>query len=184
MAQDYAKKKPAQQSRRKPKVSARKPAPTSNAPWKPFTAGTAFGVFLSFLVWLGINDQPPAEEISTPGKATTAKSERTPSAEPSFEFWNLAEEDIQFPREDPEFEVSEAGNFLLQVGSFKRMEDADRQRAQLILLGMEPRISESNGDNGHWYRVQIGPFETKSRLQQVRALLAEQNIDTLLLKRR
>lgn len=184
MARDYAKKKPAKRTKRKQPVAASKPAATGSAPWAAFAAGTGFGLFLAFLVWLGVQDNDTSNSIVTDTPAETAAAERTPTAEPSFEFWNLAEQDMEFPREDPEFTVSESQNFLLQAGSFKKMEDADRQRAQLILLGMEPTISESNGDNGHWYRVRVGPFETKSKLQQARALLAEQNIDTLLLKLR
>ena len=73
--------------------------------------------------------------------------------------------------------------YLLQAGSFKQMEDADRRRAELLLLGLDPKIEETNGDNGHWYRVYVGPFESRSRLAKARSLTAAQNIDTLLLKR-
>ena len=73
--------------------------------------------------------------------------------------------------------------FLLQAGSFKQKEDADRRRAQLLLLGLEPTIEETNGDNGRWYRVYLGPFQTKSRMSKARSLTAAQDIDTLMLRR-
>jgi cell division protein FtsN len=73
--------------------------------------------------------------------------------------------------------------YLLQAGSFRQLEDADRRRAELLLLGLEPRIEETSGDNGRWFRVYVGPFESRSKLARARSLAAAQRIDTLLLKR-
>ena len=73
--------------------------------------------------------------------------------------------------------------YLLQAGSFRQQEDADRRRAELLLLGLEPTIRESTGDNGRWFRVYLGPFETRSKMSRARSLAAAQNIDTLVLKR-
>ena len=71
----------------------------------------------------------------------------------------------------------------LQAGSFRQREDADRRRAELLLLGLEPRVEESKGDNGRWFRVYLGPFESRSKMSKARSLTAAQNIDTLVLKR-
>ena len=62
--------------------------------------------------------------------------------------------------------------------------DADRRRAEMLLLGLEPRIEETNGSNGRWYRILVGPFETRSQLAKARSLTAQQGIDTLLLKQK
>ncbi len=59
-----------------------------------------------------------------------------------------------------------------------------RRRAQLLLLGLEPSIEESTSDSGRWFRVVIGPFATRAQMNRVRGLTAQQNIDTLQLKRR
>jgi cell division protein FtsN len=73
--------------------------------------------------------------------------------------------------------------YLLQTGSFRQRDDADRRRAELLLLGLTPTVEESTGDNGRWYRVYVGPFEAHSQMTKARSLTANQNIDTLLLKR-
>ncbi|MBT6126956.1 MAG: sporulation protein, partial [Halieaceae bacterium] len=73
--------------------------------------------------------------------------------------------------------------YLLQAGSFRQREDADRRRAELLLLGLEPSIEESTGENGRWFRVYLGPFGERSNMSKARSLTAGQNIDTLLLKR-
>ena len=79
--------------------------------------------------------------------------------------------------------TSSTETYVLQAGSFKQKDDADRRRAELLLLGLTPNIEEANGDNGHWYRVYLGPFASRSAMAKARGLTAAQNIDTLLLKR-
>jgi cell division protein FtsN len=71
----------------------------------------------------------------------------------------------------------------LQAGSFRQREDADRRRAELLLLGLEPRVEEATGDNGRWYRVYLGPYDSRAKMARARSLTAGQDIDTLLLKR-
>ena len=73
--------------------------------------------------------------------------------------------------------------YLLQAGSFRQLEDADRRRAELLLLGLQPEIEETSGDNGRWFRVYLGPFDSRSTMSRARSLTAGQDIDTLVLKR-
>jgi len=73
--------------------------------------------------------------------------------------------------------------YVLQAGSFKLQEDADRRRGELALLGLEATIERTTGDNGVWYRVYLGPFDSRSKMAQARSITAQQSIDTLLLRR-
>ena len=61
--------------------------------------------------------------------------------------------------------------------------DADRRRGELALLGLESSIEQMNTDTGSWHRVYIGPFDSRSAMAKARALTAQSDIDTLLLKR-
>ena len=74
-------------------------------------------------------------------------------------------------------------DYLLQVGSFRQEEDADRRRGELALLGLEAAVELTNGDNGRWYRVYMGPFANRSEIARARSMAAQANMDTLLLKR-
>jgi len=110
---------------------------------------------------------------------------------PRFDFYTLLPEqtiDLDVAPNEPVVAADNSppplsGFYLLQAGSFKQREDADRRRAQLLLLGLEPKIEETNGNNGRWYRVYLGPFASRAKLNKARSLTAAQNIDTLLLKR-
>jgi cell division protein FtsN len=72
---------------------------------------------------------------------------------------------------------------MLQAGSFRQKDDAERRRAELLLLGLEPKIEETSSDNGRWFRVFLGPFESQESMSRARGLTANQDIDTLVLKR-
>lgn len=194
MARDFAKGgsargKPARGgSRRKPAARSAGKGGAAGG-WKWYSAGVLTGIFLSFLVYLGT--LPP----SLPGGGTgepegQAIAESAPP-KPRFDFYKmLPDQSIQVEVEpEPATEVARPGSeppaerFLLQAGSFRQQEDADARRAQLLLLGLDPRIEEANGDNGRWYRVYLGPFDSKSTMARARSLTAAQGIDTLLLKR-
>ena len=78
---------------------------------------------------------------------------------------------------------SEYTQYVLQAGSFRAIADADRRRGELALLGLESSIEQMKTDTGSWHRVYIGPFDSRSAMAKARALTAQSDIDTLLLKR-
>lgn len=196
MARDYA-----SSSRSKPRnkrsPAARKPSASrrSNSPqapvrvWRWYGSGVATGVFLSLLLYL-VTLPPTIEEGSQTVAETAASKEREAPPKPRFDFYTMLPEqsidvdvepaDIAQPRAS-----SNASNeiYILQAGSFRQRQDADRRRAELLLLGLEPKIEESRTDNGRWFRVFIGPYDSRAQMAKARSLTAGQNIDTLLLKR-
>ncbi len=189
MARDYAKKggsggrRPAARKKAEPNTGAQA-RPGSALRW--YGAGVLTGLFLSFLLYLGTLPPTGAPQAQPPAGNETA-AEAPPK--PRFDFYTLLpeqsiEEDVA-PREQaqPRTASQPQEYYLLQAGSFRQREDADRRRAELLLLGLEPRIEESNGDNGRWFRVYLGPFESRSKMSRARSLTAGQNIDTLVLKR-
>jgi cell division protein FtsN len=189
MARDYAKqRKPL--TRRAKKTTTRKPAhgasPTGHG-WQLYLAGLFSGVFLSFLLYLG--SLPPS--VGTASQTDQAKADTTETTppKPRFDFYTLLpEQTMEVEAQRVETAAAHSGKptefFLLQAGAFKQREDAESRRAQLLLLNLEPTIEETNGDHGRWYRVTLGPFQSRSKLNKARSLTAAQNIDTLLLKRR
>lgn len=156
------------------------------APWRWYGAGVLTGVFLSLLLYLGALPPatPPAAELEPAGKAEDAAPSR-----PRFDFYTVLPEQTIDVEVEPATvsqprESAEPATWLLQAGSFRQREDADRRRAELLLLGLEPRVEESpDNGTGRWFRVYLGPFDSRSEVSRVRGLTAGQDIDTLLLKR-
>jgi cell division septation protein DedD len=175
-----------------PRRAQNRPAGSQGNPagpaWRAYFAGVLTGGVLSFLVYL--TTLPP--EHAGPAETAAPEVAATPP-KPRFDFYKLLPEqtievDVDVDAAPAEVAQPRAATapgelYLLQAGSFRQREDADRRRAELLLLGLEPRVEETTGDNGRWFRVYLGPFEARSQVARARSLTAAQDIDTLLLKR-
>ncbi len=82
----------------------------------------------------------------------------------------------------PPAETVEA--LFLQVGSFRSAQEADRRRAQIILLGLEAKVESVQANGDTWYRVQSGPFTSRDKLSKARNQLSSEGIESLLLKQK
>jgi len=77
----------------------------------------------------------------------------------------------------------EADRYLLQIGSFRRAADADRQKANLALLGIEARIERVSINNKDtWHRVRSGPYVGLKKLNSIRGRLKASNINSIVIK--
>jgi cell division protein FtsN len=192
MAQDFAKKRGDSKTTSKTSTRKRKtPNQQKSAPprvWRWYGWGVITGIFLCFFLYLITLPADPGASTEIPvANATVAPAKEDPP-KPRFDFYTLLPEQTIDVEVDPgEIAKSRASKqtelYLLQAGSFKQANDADHRRAELLLLGLEPKVEETNGSNGHWFRVYVGPFESRSQLAKARSLTAAQNIDTLLIKR-
>ena len=65
---------------------------------------------------------------------------------------------------------------ILQVGSFQSISEADSLKAQLAFLGLEATIKSAVVNDDTWHRVQVGPFDSQTRLSRAKNLLIENRI--------
>lgn len=199
MPQDFAKRKQSSNSKKPPvrrKAQAQRhtgePQPRGKS-FRMFMTGMFTGVFLSFLFYLY---KLPA--LVEPGQELAMAPEPEAAVEipkPRFEFYTMlpkqtmgVEEEVEAV--EPAADVSKPPTpsaapqpYFLQAGSFRQKDDAERRRAELLLLGLEPKIEESSTDNGLWFRVSLGPFESHDAVARARGLLANQSIESVLMKR-
>lgn len=170
-------------------ATASRKSDTGTPAWVVFCAGAICGGFLTFLVFLSTVESGSGKtEVASkkPEKPVPASKPRT---ETQFDFFTLLpEREVIVPEEQqPQEETAtnqQQFHFILQAGSFKSNADADRRRAELLLLGLEAKIEavEANGDT--WHRVYVGPFTSRSKLSKARTTLISEGIETLLLKRK
>jgi cell division protein FtsN len=74
-------------------------------------------------------------------------------------------------------------SYFLQIGSFQVAAEADNMKARLALLGLEAVIQTADiPDKGVWHRVRIGPFANIEEMNRSRALLAQNDIPSSLVK--
>ena len=77
-----------------------------------------------------------------------------------------------------------SSQFFLQAGSFRRKDDANNLRAQLILLGQNVQVESGTVRDETWYRVMVGPFASREQLGQAQKSLAASGYSNLLLQQR
>ncbi|MDT8310498.1 MAG: SPOR domain-containing protein [Methylophaga sp.] len=175
-----------------------------SVPWGPMLLSFTVGAFVMFLVHL--KDNVPAD-----GTPKTSQQQKKPAGiEPTFDFYTLlpeseevvtrpqaeqqaivtappeesAEPKTSIPAETTENAKTEATeSYMIQVGSFKKLSDADAYRAKLAFLGVESKVQTVTiDDKDTWHRVQIGPIAGRAQADAMQKQLRENAIDSLLLR--
>ncbi|CAB0151430.1 Cell division protein FtsN [Pseudidiomarina piscicola] len=102
---------------------------------------------------------PPAPQQATDTPDQSAEVVAEPMPEKPQERWQYIEEleNLEVEVDVPERELGPPK--LMQCGSFRKQADAERLRAAIALQGLESKVYPSN--NNTWYRVVLGPYETK-----------------------
>jgi cell division protein FtsN len=72
----------------------------------------------------------------------------------------------------------ETTRYLLQAGAFRTPDDADAMRARLTLLGLDARVFPIEQSGTTLYRVRVGPYGQIEEINRVRKELAENGIDS------
>ncbi len=73
--------------------------------------------------------------------------------------------------------------YLLQAGSFQAAEDAEAMRANLLLLGLTTYQKSAEIKGKQWYRVFVGPFTNRSKMNKAHDVLVSHNISPILTKK-
>ncbi|WP_316367536.1 SPOR domain-containing protein [Candidatus Thiodiazotropha sp. CDECU1] len=164
--------------------------------------GIVIGAFLTGLAWLRLG--PGLSSNTVPGvpkpRPDAIKQEQSNAPKPTFEFYTILPEmevvipdeeivtpegvsDRKIPKEAATPSKRESGSYILQMGSFRKHQDADRRKAKLALIGIEAEIQKVSINNRDTYhRVRSGPYRSQSRLNAVRRLAKDNNINSLVIK--
>lgn len=70
--------------------------------------------------------------------------------------------------------VKPQGQYLIQVGSFRALTEAQRMKAKLLSKGFTADIVAVNQQSMYWYRVMLGPFLSLTQAQQAQLAVARQ----------
>ncbi|WP_148861697.1 SPOR domain-containing protein [Marinobacter fonticola] len=205
MSRDYAKKpnsrRQAATSRTNAKAKPRAAARPKTAP-KRQSGGLSLrwilslalvGGFIGFIAYL--NSMPTSENRQTattkpaPSKPLKpAPAEKPKEQQQSFQFYDMLPESEVVPPKVEEYDPGPAPEerqfrYLVQTGSFKGQTDAERQRAQIAFQGLRANIEKITLDSGTiWYRVNVGPFDSRSKMNSALDKLVSINIQPLVRK--
>ncbi|MND80872.1 cell division protein FtsN [compost metagenome] len=118
--------------------------------------------------------QPPAQKPVSPAEAAKIDAARAQAA-------------LNGETPPPPPVVAKApitNQFFLQAGSFRKRDDADKVRAQIILLGQNVQVESGTVREETWYRVLVGPYANREQLASAQKQLAGSGFSNLLLQQR
>ena len=127
-------------------------------------------------------EEPPPQPASATESAGEERADRYDFYEmlPNFEVV-VPEKEVALPPDAAE-PPEKKGAYVLQAGSYRKFEDADRVRAQRALQGIESNVQRVAIDADTWHRVRIGPITDPVELERVRTRLKEAEVDFLVVR--
>jgi hypothetical protein len=182
--------------------SRRSTAPGGIPAWFWLLGGILIGLAIAgFLMFQGYFPQITRHTPPLDGKATTPVGEALLNdtadttgkpEKPRFDFFTvLPEMEVVVPEQELSRKAEPTGgavpgkaldSYVLQAGSFRSAADAEEMKARLALLGSIATIHTVTVNDETWHRVRIGPFEGARKADEMRRLLDDNSIDTLVLK--
>jgi len=168
--------------------------------WIYMFVGLAIGLTVAYAVYVNDRRQPaPTTAIeSTPAAREPASTvpeviEETPDAAVTFDFYDMLPsldvevfEDEKAPasapaaRSKPPAPVTTQGVYILQAGSFSKLEDANRRKAELGLLGIRSDIKKGTANGRQVFRVYTDPMEQTAQVNRTSNLLTGAGIEVML----
>jgi cell division protein FtsN len=106
--------------------------------------------------------------VTAPAKKTTKAIKKDPNALPPQpkEEWTYLEE---LEKKSVEVDVPESAKstqaYQMQCGSFRQESQAQEMKAVIAFQGLEAQVRRSDGANGVWYKVVLGPYNGKREAQ-------------------
>lgn len=90
----------------------------------------------------------------------------------------------QVPPPPPTVAKAPVTQYFLQAGSFRQQAEAEKVRAQIIMLGQDVRVENVKVRDEPWYRVLVGPYASREQLSVAQKTLAASGYKNLLLQQR
>jgi cell division protein FtsN len=163
--------------------------------------GLSIGLLVALLVYLRGRVPTPVQPAAAP--SPRAEQQAASSPKPQFEFYTIlperevrvADHELRSSKKPHQPAIarppaavespSNSTSYVLQVGSFRKHEEADRLKASLALLGLEAEIQTVRAARGeNWHRVRLGPFTDRRVLQKTREQLRRNQLDALVMRNR
>lgn len=121
---------------------------------------------------------PLATAAATTTADATMDDDSSSAADLGF-YQQLGEQEVEIPASEMLARDTEVSEYTIQAGSFSTLEEADRHKARLALLGIESSIARTIVGDAIWFRVIVGPLSERGTINSVRRRLRSANIDSM-----
>jgi cell division protein FtsN len=169
--------------------------------WLWLLSGILVGLGLAYYLWSkGYIPQPQADSAATETSSQQASPADVDEVAPVSEeprkspydfFTVLPEMEVVVPEQELSGQnrtaqapatTQDSGSYLLQVGSFREKSDAEQLKARLALLGITARTQSVTVNDATWHRVRVGPVSGVRAADEMRTRLANNGIESLVMK--
>ncbi|MCP5328232.1 MAG: SPOR domain-containing protein [Steroidobacteraceae bacterium] len=170
--------------------------------WKEFAIGLAIGLAVAMILFVY---QRNALDRATRGADTVRPEPRRSPPDPngangedgaaaetpaSYDFYEMLPKfEVVVPEKEPEVKrdiptspIERPGVYVLQAGSYRRLEDAERVKKQLGLQGITANVQRVSVDADVWHRVRIGPVSDLDEVNRLRSKLRHAEFDALVIR--
>ena len=154
-----------------------------------------FIVFLVFLKTVPSGDEldavkGDAKKVLQTGVTRAKKEAEKQVAKPAYDFYKLLKDsDVPVPNAEQSHYKStpktDEAKYLysLQVASFRTNEQADSLKVKLIMENLSSSIEQVGVKGTPYYRVMVGPFTDRSKMNKAQDVLANHRINALVFKK-
>ncbi len=155
-----------------------RPAQKNRRPWLLMIITALLLASFGWFLWY-LKQQPASPPKTAPVSAATKPVVDDlpvkPIAEPYQYIKELESREIQV--EVDSTPQRPQGPFQMQCGSFRQAEQAEAMRAQIAFAGFASSVRRTEGSNGVWFRVVLGPYDSRRQATADRNRLQQQNIN-------
>ncbi|HLA70475.1 MAG TPA: SPOR domain-containing protein [Steroidobacteraceae bacterium] len=168
--------------------------------YREFWIGLALGLSVSVLVLVwqnyrekiaaSVTAETPKPEPRSDKAAAVGDAEDSPK---NYDFYDMLPKfEVVVPEKDREVArerdtaraaIERPGVYVLQAGSYRNQEEADRIQALLKKQGIDANVQRVAVDDDVWHRVRIGPITDLAELNRLRARLRAAEFDDALVIR-
>ena len=179
--------------------------------WVWMLGGLFIGLFVALLIYLDSTNpkreaanigeavskffQQKAQDVREATQSGTANIDSKPvdnKTLPRFDFYTILPElEVAIPEEEliaaskkpTNKNTADGIDYMLQAGSFRSLEQADRLKAKLALEGIVASIQTVRiKDSETWHRVRVGPIRDIATLNQTRKRLSDIGVPSIVIK--
>ena len=197
-----AKRKRSNKPRKRRSTAKRTPA-GGGSHWLSMFIGLAAGLGIAAFVWWQMRPAPPLPAAASVAAIADSTIEPAPTrSKPDpieatgegYDFFDMllnqevvvsddfAERRKPAAQRAPVEALTEAGSYLIQAGSFRSEDDAERMKAVLALQGIRANIQGVDVNGRRFHRVRIGPLDELGTVNEYRRRLRASSIDVMVMR--
>lgn len=157
--------------------------------WQGFGVGLTLGLILMMLAlsWAQSRLRSETSAVRPPdGEATTDPGDNESAVDTTapYEFYDrLKTQEVVVPdpvkdtgSDLPISMIERPGTYVIELGNWRDVADADRTRAKVARLGITASQQRVTIDSVDFHRVQVGPFSKLDELNRIRMALINADI--------